>query len=289
MKEKPGQENAGGPPESLLQALQTLLRPLVRGLISKGVTYPHLAEMLKTIFVDVAAKDFGETDAELTQSRISFLTGVHRKDVKRLRDVSPTKSAIAKAAPLGARLVGVWAGSSKYLDEDGQPLKLPYQSAKSDAVSFDSLVKSVSTDVRPRSVFDEWRRLGIVSQDSDGMISLNVHGFIPQDDFDQSAYFFGRNVRDHIAAAIHNILQAGRPFLERAVFYDRLTQRSVDRLESVARKLGEEALLEVNREALKCAEQDDGLMDATKRMTFGTYYFSADERDDASGKNDGSE
>ena len=68
MKEKPGQENTGGPPEALLHALQTLLRSLVRGLISQGITFPHLAEMLKTIFVDVAAMDFGETDAELTQS-----------------------------------------------------------------------------------------------------------------------------------------------------------------------------------------------------------------------------
>ena len=280
MAKSVGPESPGRPPEALLRALQTLLRPLVRGLVARGVTLPYLAEMLKTIYVDVASTDFRRQGAKQTQSRISLLSGVHRKDVKRLRDASPTQVSATRVAPFGARLVGIWAGVSEYLDENGRPRPLPYQGSTPDELSFDSLVQSVSKDVRSRSVLDEWLRLGIATQSADGLIRLNVRAFVPHDDFDETAYFFGRNVRDHIAAAIRNLLREGHPLLERAVFYDRLSPESVDRLETLARKLGEEALLEVNREALKLADQDENRDDAAMRMTFGVYFYGTDEQDD---------
>lgn len=278
MAENSNQGSAGRPPEAFLRALQTLLRPLVRGLVARGVTFPYLAEMLKTIYVDVAATDFRKPGAKQTQSRISLLSGVHRKDVKRLRDVSPTRSAVARVAPIGARLVGIWAGVEEYLDENGRPRPLPFHGSTPEEHSFDSLVQSVSKDVRSRSVLDEWLRLGIATQSADGLIRLNVRAFVPHDDFDETAYFFGRNVRDHIAAAIRNLLREGHPLLERAVFYDRLSQSSVERLEALSRKLGEESLLEVNREALKLADQDEGRDDAAMRMTFGVYFYGTDEQ-----------
>ncbi len=280
MTERSRQGSAGKPPEALLRALQTLLRPLVRGLVARGVTFPYLAEMLKTIYVDVASTEFSKPGAKQTQSRISLLSGVHRKDVKRLRNVSPTTNAVAeRVAPFGARLVGIWAGAEEYQDENGRPRPLPYHGSTTNELSFDSLVQSVSKDVRSRSVLDEWLRLGIATQSADGLIRLNVRAFVPHDDFGESAYFFGRNVRDHIAAAIHNLLREGQPLLERAVFYDRLSQSSVERLETLARELGEEALLEVNREALKLADQDEGRDDAAMRMTFGVYFYGTDEQD----------
>ena len=58
-----------------------------------------------------------------------------------------------------------------------------------------------------------------------------------------------------------------------------MSQSSVERLETLARKLGEEALLEVNREALKLADQDEGRDDAAMRMTFGVYFYGTDEQD----------
>ena len=74
----------GNPHASLLQALQKLLRPLIRLLLAQGVTFPMLASQLKAVYVQVAKEEFKLTDKRQTDSRISLLTGVHRKDVKRL-------------------------------------------------------------------------------------------------------------------------------------------------------------------------------------------------------------
>src|SRR3974390_1739599 len=75
----------GEPPRALTQAIVRLLRPLVRVLIAHGVTFPMLAQLLKDIYVDVAEGAFPLSGKAQTDSRLSLLTGVHRKDVRALR------------------------------------------------------------------------------------------------------------------------------------------------------------------------------------------------------------
>ena len=70
---------------ALSEAVRALLRPLVRLLISKGVGLPAFMELVKDAYVDVAVNEFPVGEKKQTDSRISLLTGVHRKDVKRLR------------------------------------------------------------------------------------------------------------------------------------------------------------------------------------------------------------
>ncbi len=69
------------PPLSLVMALRRLLRPL----LSFGVQYPYLANLLKLTYVEVATREFPLEDRPHSDSRISLLTGIHRQDVKRLR------------------------------------------------------------------------------------------------------------------------------------------------------------------------------------------------------------
>jgi hypothetical protein len=258
----------------VVAALRKLLRPLVRFAIRQGLTYPALADLLKGLYVEVAARDLSTGPAP-SQSRISVATGVHRKDVRRLLDKEADPAEGAATASLGARIVGIWVGTARYLDRTGRPKPLPRQAA-ADEPSFDELVAAVSKDIRPRAVLDEWLRLGVVALDGDNRVALNVNAFVPQAGYDEKAYFFGRNVRDHIATATHNLLGDGEPFLERAVFYDRLTAESAAALARRARQLGDEALLAVNREALAKAEADETDPSARHRVTFGIYFYAAE-------------
>ena len=92
--ESNGENNAGNQAgmESpvLLKALDTLLRPLIKLLLSFQITYPQLINILKSIYVDVAESDFKVNGRRQSDSRITLLTGVHRKDVKRLREETET-------------------------------------------------------------------------------------------------------------------------------------------------------------------------------------------------------
>jgi hypothetical protein len=55
---------------------------MVHAALREGITYPQFAQALKTTFFDVARKELEERDSRITDSSISILSGVHRKDVK---------------------------------------------------------------------------------------------------------------------------------------------------------------------------------------------------------------
>jgi len=271
---EPVWESPVQPPESLVKALRNLLRPLIRTLIGHGISYPFLAAMLKSVYVEVAEAETGEDEKRTTDSRINLMTGVHRKDIRRLRADPDRAESIPPVVSLGAHLVLLWTGSREYLDSEGRPIPLPRSSEVAGEPSFDGLVESLSKDVRPRAVLDEWLRLGIARLDDAGRVCLNHDAFVPEKGFDEKAYFFGRNIRDHIAAASHNLAGMVPPFLERTVFYDKLTADSVEELSEYARKTGMDTLLAMNREAMQKADEDANDPGAKFRMSFGIYFYS---------------
>lgn len=268
------------PSVALVRAVTRMLGPLVRLLIARGITFTYLSGLLKTVYVAEAHKSLAAAGEVPTVSRLSIVTGLQRKDINRIQSEPPPERSPPPAVSLGSRLIGIWTGERKFRNAKGAPAPLP-RTAKTGAASFDALVRSVSTDVSPRVILDEWLRLGLVAIDKDEHIRLNAGAFVPQRGFDEKVYFLGRNVGDHIATVVHNALDEGAPHLERAVYYDKLTAESVQKLQARATDLGMKTLLTLNKEALKCADADEGKKDATYRMALGIYYYQG--ADEASG------
>jgi hypothetical protein len=258
---------------ALVRALQYLLRPLVRLLLLNHVTYPVFCNLLKGIYVEMGVGEFSSGEQRLSDSRLSLLTGIHRKDIKRLRAEPAQEYRPPPSVSLGARLVAQWTGAGPFLDENGRPLVLARLEGSSGAPSFADLVSSVSTDIRPRSVLDEWLRLGIVEIEDDQRVRLRVEAFVPEKGFDEKSHYFGRNLHDHIAAAAHNLEARGLPMLERSVYYDRLSPESVQELADLSERLGMEALQKVNRRAMRLQKKDASGRAARLRMNFGIYFF----------------
>lgn len=271
-------ENGGG---ALSVAVRAVLRPLVKVLIARGVTAPDLYRTLKALYVEVAERDFPIDDRPPTDSRISVLTGVHRKDVRALRAGGSAGDGTERRR-LGAlaSVVGRWLASPEYANPDGSPRSLPRAAA--DEPSFDSLVASVSTDIRSRTVLDELLRQKIVALDDAGTtVSLNPETVLGPADPGQQLHFFAANLSDHISAAAANLLDETRepPFLERAVFYNRLAPGSVDGIEAEARRTALKALDTLNRlgHTRQAADRDDP--DAIERFRFGVYFFRETEQE----------
>ena len=264
----------GGPPASLVVAIERLLRPLVRVLLARGLTYPALAEILKSAYVQVAQRDFALPEKRQTGSRISLLTGIHRKDVKRLGRADADLETTPSNVSIGAQLVARWLTEARYLDPSDQPLPLPRLASDGGAFSFEALATSVSKDIRPRAVLDEWLRLGVAHIDDEDRVCLNVMGFIPQKGFDEKAYYFGQNLHDHIAAGVHNLLGQEPPFFERSAYCLYLTPASVDELARLAHEVGTQSLQKVYRRALELERRDDDQPEATMRINFGLFFFS---------------
>lgn len=263
------------PSPALLAALRSLLRPLVRLLVGRGITCPMLAELLKDVYVDVAEKDYGAGDAARpSDSRVTLLTGIHRKDVKRLRgEPAVTADEMPENVALGAQIVAAW--SAKFRDAKGRPRPLARLESQGGAESFEALVAGISTDIRARAVLDAWLRLGVVELDAEDRVILRHAAFVPSRGFEEKVFYFGHNVGDHLAAAAHNVLDGKPPFLERSVHYDSLDADSVAKLAALAERTGMKALQTVNREAMGAEARDKKSGEPKRRITFGIYFFSA--------------
>ena len=240
--------NGPTPSPALVRAIRHVLRPFVRLMLASGVTYPLVAELLKGLFVEVADWEFGLDAWPTTDSRISLISGVHRKDVRRLRESGPSLEEIMPdTVSFGGRLVATWLSDERFLDEAGRARPLPRTRSDADPVCFEDLVASHSTDIRPRVVLDEWLHLGIVRIDEQRRLVLNTEAFVPQAGLDEKLYFFAHNVHDHAAAATDNLIGSRAPQFERSLIYDGLTDAGIEAVDKRARLLVPRMLKELNR------------------------------------------
>lgn len=255
-----------------------MLRPLVKALIGHGVVFPAVVELLREVYVDVAKDEFTVEGKQQTLSRINLMTGVTRREIRRLLDLPSIVDAPPHALSLGARIMTAWLGDAAYLDEQGEPLPLPL-TAPDNQPSLDRLVASVSKDVRARAVLDEWIGLGIVEM-SGYVVRLKKSAFIPEDGYEEKIYYFGRNLRDHIAAGAQNLEGKSPSLFDRAVYYDRLSMSSLEKLRQLAKEEGTACMLRVNAKARELADQDQAAGgDLSGRMTLGVYYYEEQEKE----------
>jgi hypothetical protein len=268
------------PPPPLVKALRHVLRPIVRLLLAKGVGYPYLSNLLKEIYVDVAQREFGLPGKAQTDSRITLLTGVHRKDVKRLREMEQEELEAPESVSLGMRVVSAWS-MPPYSSGDGMPAPLHRLASQGAEKSFESLVASVSKDIRARALLDEWMRLGVVRVDEQDRVVLDTAAFVPSGDLEQQAFYLGHNLHDHAAAAVANLMAGRGLYLERSVHHDGLEAETVIDLAKEAERSGMRLLHSLNRKSLDALSVKKRKGSDTGRYTFGIYFYSEadDERD----------
>ncbi|MFC5519445.1 DUF6502 family protein [Polaromonas jejuensis] len=263
------------PMPAFVLALRRVLRPLVRLMLARGITYPYLCDLLKALFVEIADKDFRIDSKPPTDSRVSLVSGIHRKEVNRLRqEMASDVEIVPSVVSLGAQLVAVWLGSPQYLDENGGPRPLARFASEGGDLSFEALVAGVNSDIRSRVVLDEWLRLGMVRFDEQRRVCLNVQAFIPAEGFDEKAFYFAHNLHDHAAAAAHNLMGGAPPFLERSVHYDALGAGSIAALSKQSEQVAMKVLLELNKSAIALEKADAADTAPRQRMTFGVYFYT---------------
>jgi Family of unknown function (DUF6502) len=264
------------PPPALLAACRRLLRPLVRVMMRSGVTFPALTDALRSLFVDVAVTDILTQPKTRTDSRISLLTGIHRKDIKHFREMPPDSRAVPEVVTVASRIIARWLGSAPFIDDAGKPRPLPrVAEVGAEGLSFDALVCSVTSDIRSRAVLDDWLSQGLVRMTTEDHVVLSADAFIPRPGGAEQLFYFARNLHDHVAAAVANIstIEAA-PFLDRSVHYDDLTTEQARELEAFARGVAVRALLEVNRKALVLVEATKALEgQPLHRVNFGVFVF----------------
>ena len=152
---------AGTVKDHLRHALSIMLKPLVRLLISQGVTHAEFSETAKEVYVETALRHF-EENGKINKSRVAILTGLTRKEVKNVIDRTLEAGKSEKTYSRPERVLSGWFSDPKYTGPYGIPLELPYESHDLDTPTVVSLVRQYSGDMAPRQMLNELVESGSV-------------------------------------------------------------------------------------------------------------------------------
>ncbi len=257
-------------------AVVKLLRPLVRILLRNGVPYGAFADLAKKVYVDVASKEFGIAGKKQTDSRISVITGLNRKEVHRVKTLTePYDESVNERYHRGARVISAWVRHQQFLNASAQPADLPLEG---EGASFSTLVKNFSGDMPVRAVLDELLRVNCVERLENGRIRLLTRAYLPGTEEGDKIGILGNDVRDLIATIDHNLVMHNGPFFQRKVEYDNVPEEFVEKLRTLSAKQGQD-LLETLDQWLARHDRDtnpDLKGTGRKRVGLGIYYFEAD-------------
>lgn len=265
-------------PEAALARVLRLVAPLVRLLLRCGVDHTRFASAVKRVFIDEALVELGRRGQKPTHTALSLLTGLQRKDVRRLIEAQPHEPVGKAALPtLPMQVLGRWISDPRFTDESGTPIALPLRATDAEEPGFDTLVRGVSKDVHPQAMLDELTRLGLVHDDGSGQLSVVSEAFVPTREFSQMLDAMARNGSDHLNAAVTNVLAERPQFLEYSLVCDELRPESVQALHDLARRQWrasyKKALVAANERAdTDKARGFDGAHEM--RIRYGVYFYA---------------
>jgi hypothetical protein len=262
--------------------LRYLLRRLVRIAIGSGITYQAFCKLLRSVYFEVAAEFEPVKGKPNSDSRISLLTGLPRRDVRALRESADTPPA---PRPNIERLVlDAWSSSLDFLDAEGNMLPLPRTHRLGGARSFETLVEGVSKDIRARSLLDEWLRKGfVVLDDEDRVRPVQRRSTGVVEGAPGTSLLLGEMVSDLLAGFERTYLleQPVPGFGFHVVYGHGLSEESAQLICSTAQREGTQFMNRLNRLVVERETLDAGRSDATTRIMVGFGSYAADELTDA--------
>lgn len=263
--------------EGLLRAATETLRPLVRRLLAAGVPFGQLETRLRRLYVDTADRECPLPARRQTVSRIALLTGINRKEVKRLRAAAGTASAPPSAfgRNLAASLVSRWTHDPRAAPR-GRPRPIPYQAAR--GPSFVKLALATSVDLPARAFLDALVASGVAEVRRDGRVALVAGAYVPRRGRAEALAMLAEDPPDLLATMLHNVLDtAGAPLLQRRIAYNHIGAEGLPRLRDELRRTSERFVGQIDRLLARYDRDRNPRAPAgtRSRAGLGLYYFEA--------------
>jgi len=191
-------------PDSLQLVMIRILTPLVRILLRNGIAHATFADIARKVYVDVGFEEAARRGQKTTISNVSIITGINRKEVKRLKEM--TGSDVDRSLKKFNRVVRVLAGwqhDEEFLDEHRNPKVLPLEGGE---ISFTHLVRRYSGDMPVVAMLNALRDSGNIEVLDDGAVRLINPNFLPETDSEQKLNILGIDTAELISTINHNLL-----------------------------------------------------------------------------------
>jgi hypothetical protein len=187
---------------ALSTAVLRLLRPLVRVLLKHGIAYGTFAELARKAYVEEGFAGGAETGKRATISSVSALTGLTRKETKRLRELEVVDDeSSSQRYSRAIRVISGWTRDPRFQTSAGEPAVLPRDGEQG---SFAALVKEFSGDIPPAAMLSVLETSGTVSVGEPG-VTLMKKAYIPTQTPLEKINILGTDVAELIDTIGHNL------------------------------------------------------------------------------------
>lgn len=262
----------------MLTACRQFMRPIVQLLIRNGVGYREFSEICKALFVDVASSEYGLRGRKTNMSRVAVMTGISRKEVRKIRD-TPEMDVLASVSRVRRPelVLSIWHNDPEYSDSKLNPKRIRFDGP---GPTFRDLVTRVGGDIPPKAMLNELIRAGSVIEEGEKLRVVS-RSYIPEPNDPEAILVAGDAIKDLVSTIHHNLgcADSGTRFFERRVYSEKLTGEQRLRFRKLATDRGELLFRDLNswlserdssRESLQRHGNDD---QATPRLGVGLYFF----------------
>lgn len=190
--------------EIKLRVLAFVLGPVVTLCLRFGLKLQELIEVAKGSLVHAAMQRLTAEGAPLRTTALSLMTGVHRKDVDRIRlDAPPPPSQ----SNLIMKIMGLWQSHPDYITKQGLPRVL---SESDEHDEFGALVRRVSKEINPKTIIRELERMSAIERTPRG-IRLKDESFVPEGDWQSGWKIAEADMEDFLRCVEENIFTPQQP------------------------------------------------------------------------------
>lgn len=141
------------------------------------MTWREFASISKTTFVEVASEEYGIKKRQTNISRVSILTGISRKEVRRQRELLDSEPEInlPNKTTDATRLLSGWHQDEVFLDNNKKPLALPLHGE----ASFTELCHRYGGNVPVTAMLKELKRVNAVAENGTDKLTVLRRYYMP--------------------------------------------------------------------------------------------------------------
>lgn len=240
-----------------------------------GVSYPQFERIAKKAFVEEALGEPDPRGRTTNTSRVAVRTGLSRKEVARVRQELSTNTDPVETYQIGrpARVLQLWHSDLHFLNEDGTPADLAFDS---DEPSFSTLVKRVGGDVPAGAVRAELLSAGGMLELSNGKFRAQKRFYVPTDFGEDLVVGFAFIVAPMMETLSHNLRNPTAAFIQRVAYSDHIPVSEVSLFRRFGHASAEEFMQGIDQwltqhEVDSTSESEN----IDKRVGVGVFYFES--------------
>jgi len=265
--------------QALTNALLKLLYPLVRVFLRNGVPYGVFAELARKIYVDVAFNEFAEAGRKQTLARVGALTGLSRREVKRLRELElGGDESTQRRFNDAVCVISGWLHDARFSTTAGEPALLPVEGDN----SFATLVREFSDGVPTEAMLSILLDAGSVERQGHA-VALVKRAYVPVAAPLEKINILGTDTHELIDTIGHNLAaDAADLRFQRKVSYLDVSQRAARDFRTLSSDKAQALLEELNAWLAEHEQLDRDAAEQGTQVSLGIYYFETESKENES-------